>query len=634
MLNKNKIINELKNEEFIIRNAIYEHVCDLHLYYDEDINKAFIVFLQDNYNLEINYAGLIYSKLNKDIIECLIKIYFNEKDKNIKEKIEYVLVNHYELIKDLNYNFEEIFQDEYNLALYKKIKHFVNKKPDELIELYIKNIEQYYLEDEETYTSNILRRGMEIALTQTEQGKIVFILYMLSLMRVEDLNKKAFKDIMTDNHLVEFRKIHLPYLIHPLCRIANASYASIILLFYFTDMDFLEYADECNYYFSNICDKEFVANYMEIFKKLAKEELPDYFYDIAEYLNSKEIDDFLLEKIDTSKDKEVISNIIRILASKFDDRIIKIALDKIKSDDFYNENEELVLALAPLLMIEKRNDEISKKIIKEAKEFFDTEETLEFEAEDDYDYDCDYEEDDYINGLYQLQKTLRDFLLKDKPHIKKYKKVRKIHGEIIDSMMRYLESPEYKENIEKQYKEIIKQKNNNIRQFDTFFDTSTQLGVQALANVVIYKNIENMNCITEEFLKMNRYPKTEKEEFLKSMLNSKAGLYEIIKTDFEEAQVYLKNVLNGEIIKLIDIGMSGNKNNSGHYLYTRIISYNDINFGTGLSLIFDKKDKVIQKWIKDNKKDYNTKQEIFRFLELYNKYRDDENKIVVRMNRF
>ena len=80
--------------------------------------------------------------------------------------------------------------------------------------------------------------------------------------------------------------------------------------------------------------------------------------------------------------------------------------------------------------------------------------------------------------------------------------------------------------------------------------------------------------------------------------------------------------------------MSGNKNNTGHYLYTRIISYNDINFGTGLSLIFDKKDKFIQKWIKENKKDYNKKQEIFRFLELYNKYRDDENKIVAHMNRF
>ena len=167
-----------------------------------------------------------------------------------------------------------------------------------------------------------------------------------------------------------------------------------------------------------------------------------------------------------------------------------------------------------------------------------------------------------------------------------------------------------------------------------FFDTRIELGVQALANVVIYKNIENMSCITEEFLKTNRYKKKEKEEFLKSMLDSKVGLYEIIKTDFEEAQVYLKNVLNGEITKLTDIGMSGNKNNTGHYFYTRIISYNDINFGTGLSLIFDKKDKFIQKWIKDNKKDYNKKQEIIRFLELYNKYKDDENKIVARMNRF
>lgn len=628
MLNKNRIINELTNKEFIVRNAIYEHVCDLHLYDDKDINKAFIVFLQDNYHLEINYAGLIYSKLNKDIIECLIQIHFNEKDENIKEKIEYVLVNHYELIKDLNYNFEEIFQDEYSLILYKKIKHFINKKPEELLELYIKNIEQYYLEDEETYASNILRRGMEIALTQTEQGKIVFVLYVLSLMRVKELNSKALKDIITDNHLMEFLRMHLPYLIHPLCRIANDSYASIILLFYFTDMDFLEYADECNHYFSNIYNKEFLENYMEILKKFEKRELPDYFYDIAEYLNSKEIDDFLLEKINTSKDKEVISNIIRILASKFDNRIIEIALDKIKNDDFYNEDEELYLALAPLLIIEQRNDEISKKIIKESKDFFNTEDILEFE--DDYGEDGD----EWINEFYQFQNNLRDFLLKDKSHIKKYKKARKIHGEIIDSMMRYFESSKYKENIEKQYKEVIKQKNNNIDQIDIFFDTRTQLGVQALANVVIYKNIENMNCITEEFLQTNRYKKKEKEEFLKSMLDSKAGLYEIIKTDFEEAQVYLKNVLNGEITKLTDIGMSGNKNNTGHYFYTRIISYNDINFGTGLSLIFDKKDKFIQKWIKDNKKEYNKKQEIFRFLELYNKYRDDENKIVAHMNRF
>lgn len=71
------------------------------------------------------------------------------------------------------------------MVLYKKIKHFSNKKPDKLLELYVKNIEQYYLKDKETYTTNILRKGMETALIQTEQGKIAFILYILSLMGVE-----------------------------------------------------------------------------------------------------------------------------------------------------------------------------------------------------------------------------------------------------------------------------------------------------------------------------------------------------------------------------------------------------------------------------------------------------------------
>ena len=515
------------------------------------------------------------------------------------------------------------------MVLYKKIKHFIKKEPEELFQLYTKNIEQYDLEDEETFTSHILRKGMETALIQTEQGKIAFILYVISLMGVEELNNNAIKDIIKDNNLIEFCKTYLPYLIHPLCKIANYSYSSIILLFYFTNMDFLEFADECNHYFSNICDKEFVKNYMEILKKFEKRELPDYYYDIAEYLNSNEIDNFLLEKINTSKDKEVISNIMRILSSKFDNRIIEIALEKIEKDEFYNEDGELGLALAPLLIIKKRDDEISKRVIKEAKKFFDSEDILEFE--DDYE---ENDEDDLINGLYQMKNNFRDFLLKDNPHIKEYRKARKIHGEIMDSMMNYFESSKYKENTEKNYMNIIKQQKNEIKQLDTFFDTRTQLGVQALANVVIYKNIENMECITEEFLKSNRYKKKEKENFLMSMLDSKAGLYEIIKTDFEEAQVYIKNVLNGEIVQLTDIGMSGNKNNTGHYFYTRIISYNGINFGTGLSLIFDKKDKFIQKWIKDNKKDYNEKQEIIRFLELYNKYRDDENKIVAHMNRF
>ena len=36
MLSKSEIIKELKNKEFIVRDAVYEYVCRLHLYDDED----------------------------------------------------------------------------------------------------------------------------------------------------------------------------------------------------------------------------------------------------------------------------------------------------------------------------------------------------------------------------------------------------------------------------------------------------------------------------------------------------------------------------------------------------------------------------------------------------------------------
>ena len=98
MLNKNQIIKELKNEKFIVREAIYEYVCRLHLYDDKDISEAFIEFIENNYKQKIDYSGLIYSKLNKEIIEALIKIHGKEDDIYIKSRIESVLINHYSII--------------------------------------------------------------------------------------------------------------------------------------------------------------------------------------------------------------------------------------------------------------------------------------------------------------------------------------------------------------------------------------------------------------------------------------------------------------------------------------------------------------------------------------------------------
>ena len=166
----------------------------------------------------------------------------------------------------------------------------------------------------------------------------------------------------------------------------------------------------------------------------------------------------------------------------------------------------------------------------------------------------------------------------------------------------------------------------NIKYLDTEFDTSTELGIQAMSNVLVYKNSCNTNCVTEEYIEKKKFRTEEKNELLESMLNSVAGLFEITETDREKGQVHLKDVLTNKEYCITDIGFSSNLHNNKIYLYTRIITYQDISFGTGFNLVFDKNDEFICKWIKENL-NKPEKQEIERFIELYNEYKKDSKGI-------
>lgn len=600
MLNKNEIIKELTNEEFIVRNAIYEYVCNLHLYDDEGIKEAFIKFIEDNYK-EINFCGLIYSKLNKDIIESLIKISVKEENKLIQERISSVLVEHYNLIKDMEYyNFEEIITDEENLLLYKKIKHFSKKDPTQLIELYKNNINAYYFSDHEEYITETLRMAMGIALIQTEEGFERLMSYIYEL--VESM----------DGEIEEFTFEHMPYLVYPLYQYADPSYDYMMIDLYINNMNFIGYAEECNYYFSNIGDEEFVDFYRNTLKSFDKKDLEAYYYDIAEYLNSDRIDQFLWDELKRNKDKAIKENIICVLAKKFDKNIIPYALEFIRKGEFVDE-EGLKEAIAPLLILKKCEDETSKKIIQEVKDYDNEFENIKSEMMSNL-----------LNGMQNL-------LLKNEPHIKEYRRIRKLHNEILESMMKYLEQGKFKLKIDRNMEDIGKE---GISYINCKFDTSTELGIQAMANAMVYKNACNMNCITEEFIKNNRYKTQEKIELLESMLNSEAGLFEITRTDREKGQVYLRNVLNNKEYCITDIGFSSNLRNDTIYVYTRVITYHGISFGTGLNIAFDKKDDFIGEWIQENLKDFDTKQEISRFMELYNKYEKDENRVKVVSKNF
>ena len=236
--------------------------------------------------------------------------------------------------------------------------------------------------------------------------------------------------------------------------------------------------------------------------------------------------------------------------------------------------------------------------------------------------------------LLKAMTNLRSFTLDTKSHIKEYYEIRKMHSEITNSMVHYYEAGKFELKIDSSYIYNNERPNDNKETFhwiETNFDLETREGVQALYDFLIYKAAPNMNCITEDFIKSHRYRKPEKVEFLHSMLNSTIGLFEVVKTDFNEGYVYLKNIFTNIEYKTVDIALSGNQKYN-FYMYTRLIKYNDIIFNTGLNLIFDKKDSFIKSHISNHKKNYTPEGEFHRFTQLYNYCSKYPNKIKILTN--
>ena len=151
--------------------------------------------------------------------------------------------------------------------------------------------------------------------------------------------------------------------------------------------------------------------------------------------------------------------------------------------------------------------------------------------------------------IYNFLGGMHDFILKDKFHIKEYKKIRNMYEEIIDSMYEYFDAGKFKPKTNGKLKLSLEE----IRTMDIDFDMNAYEGQQAFVNWLVFKNFENANCMTEEYLEKNKFRKPEKIEMLKSMLNSKASLFEITKTDVGMGQVILKDVFSGKEYLITDI---------------------------------------------------------------------------------
>ena len=239
-----------------------------------------------------------------------------------------------------------------------------------------------------------------------------------------------------------------------------------------------------------------------------------------------------------------------------------------------------------------------------------------------------YNQESLINGI----NNLRMFLLEDKPHIKEYYKIRKIHSEIFNAMIQYYDNDKFKRQISADIDSDTKSE--LLELLESNFDLETHTGLHSYYDMLVYKHASYMNCITEDFIKNNHYKRPEKKEFLQSMLDSKPGLFEVTGIDMKEGYAYIKDVFTGAEYKIIDIGLSGNQNNDRHYIYTRIITYHDISIGTGLNFIFKKTDNFIRNHIQQHRKDFSLNGEFPRFIQLYNRYSQDPDKVRTILNEF
>jgi hypothetical protein len=249
------------------------------------------------------------------------------------------------------------------------------------------------------------------------------------------------------------------------------------------------------------------------------------------------------------------------------------------------------------------------------------------------------EEDDVaeLGSLFKdMLYNIHEWKLKKLPHVKEYKKLRKLHSEIMTSMAHYLDEGNFEHKIdtaagisasEAMQKQRKSKEPVTIRLTSINFDMNTYEGEQAYYDMHFYKMALNANSITEEYIQSRRYRKPEKIAMLESMNNSVRGLFEITEIDSDQGYIHLKEVFTNQVFKIIDIGMSMQNTNTEMYIYRRIITVGEISMGAGVTLTFKKTDKFIKDFIKCERADYHPVGEMVRFNELYNHYTTAPNRI-------
>lgn len=229
--------------------------------------------------------------------------------------------------------------------------------------------------------------------------------------------------------------------------------------------------------------------------------------------------------------------------------------------------------------------------------------------------------------------NLNKFQLNSKEHIKKYNKLRKLHSEIIDSMKNYIIDGKY--NINERYNSICNDIDKEIPELDFNLNSNDVDDITILADLFMYKNHCKLMSITEIYLQKNKFRNQEKIKMLNSMKNSYVGLFKVVATDRNDGYITYEDVFTKKRVKVIDIAMSSTLKVDKKrmvYVYNRIITFDDISFGTGIHCMMTSDHKLLKEFIKNHK--YKNYSDFSRCLLLYDLSKKENNLTVNYNNQY
>ncbi len=222
----------------------------------------------------------------------------------------------------------------------------------------------------------------------------------------------------------------------------------------------------------------------------------------------------------------------------------------------------------------------------------------------------------FLTEMSNMLINFNKIQLERKEHIKKYYKYRKIHGEILDSMINYILSGKY--NIDDHFDNIREDIYREIPKLHLELDSSDCDEITILNELFMYKNHPKLTSITEIYLKNKKFRNKDKIKLLTSMNNSYVSLFKIIGTDFKNGFVTYEDVFTKKKYKVIDVAMSSTlkiDKKRTIYVYNRIINVENISFGTGIHCMMTSENKLLKEFIKTHK--YNKFSDYSRCMLLY-----------------